>query len=56
MPLARAECVDFQSGSVCLKAVERGQPAFLPKTKSAWDESHALICLIIGRLPIRPGS
>ena len=49
MPRRVLECLDFQSGSVCLKAGERGQSAFSPKTKSAWDESHALICLIIGR-------
>ena len=49
MPLARAECVDFQSGSVCLKAVERGSLPSHQKQKSAWDECHALICLIIGR-------
>ena len=30
---ARAECLDFQSGSVRLKAGERGQSAFSPKTK-----------------------
>ena len=35
MPLARAECVDFQSGSVCLKAVERGAVGLLTKNKKA---------------------
>ena len=30
---ARAECLDFQSGSVCLKAGERGAVCLLTKNK-----------------------